>query len=197
MKWISCFVCSLLLVTKCCGTLGSEFDSLPNDTNMLSFLELNTSDNNDPNLVEVVANLLAHFQGQSSDDQILTATGTRANPPMQASNPSSPASPLLPSFMSVFVPTLMNVAFGPTATGRSRGLVHTMYGYMPYGDGYGAGVLNSDGAKPWYWNYDGTGPQFSSNSIGPADFLPSHGPVCPPDCTAPTVDLLHPDPAPA
>ena len=31
--------------------------------------------------------------------------------------------------------------FGPSATGRSRGYVHELYGYMPFGDGYGGGKV--------------------------------------------------------
>ncbi len=37
-------------------------------------------------------------------------------------------------------------------------------------------VLGEGGAKPWWWDWDGTGAQFSTAAIGQGDFLPVRGP---------------------
>ena len=77
----------------------------------------------------------------------------------------------------------LQAMFGPSPTGRSRGYVHEVYGYMPFGDGYGAAQLGSFEAPPWWWNSHERSPYMSTQSWGPASWLPERPEsTCPPDC---------------
>lgn len=146
-----------------------------------------------PPMAEVANPLAALFSDPDGNVPSAPISGSRAGggagrpdvPPLIASEPAPPVQPSKPALLlQAMIPFIFNVVFGPTRSARTRGHVFDMYGYMPYGDGYGAGVLNADGAKPWWYSYDDSGPQNSQTSIGPADFLPTRGPVCPPDCPA-------------
>ena len=84
----------------------------------------------------------------------------------------------------------LSVLFGPTPSGRSRAYVHDIYGYMPFGDGYGGAVLGGASSPPWWWDSQERSPYMSSASWGPASWLPERAtPTCPPDCEPEPYDL--------
>lgn len=84
----------------------------------------------------------------------------------------------------------LNVLFGPTPSGRSRGYVHEIYGYMPFADGYGGAVLGGASSPPWWWDSQERSPYMSSASWGPASWLPERPTsTCPPDCEPEPYDL--------
>ena len=77
----------------------------------------------------------------------------------------------------------LSALFGPTPTGRSRGYVHEIYGYMPFGDGYGGAQIGGAEAPPWWWNTHERSPYMSTAAWAPASWLPERPePTCPPDC---------------
>ena len=109
--------------------------------------------------------------------------------------------------------------FGPSATGRSRGYVHELYGYMPFGDGYGGGKVlphprtpnhthascpsmhtrrlapaqvGSPPCPPWWWDWTAQGPYLSPNAFTPSGtWLPERPTsTCPPDCPPLSVDTI-------
>lgn len=73
----------------------------------------------------------------------------------------------------------LQALFGPTPTGRTRGYVHELYGYMPFGDGYGGAQI---GGADW-WSFHERSPYMSTHAWGPAAWMPERPEsTCPPDC---------------
>ena len=78
----------------------------------------------------------------------------------------------------------LNVLFGPSPTGRSRGYVHEVYGYMPFGDGYGAAQTGMPPCPPWWWDWQQRNAYLSNDAFsGEGTWRPERPtPTCPPDC---------------
>ena len=78
----------------------------------------------------------------------------------------------------------LNVLFGPSPTGRSRGYVHVVYGYMPFGDGYGAAQTGMPPGPPWWWDWQQRNAYLSNDAFsGEGTWRPERPtPTCPPDC---------------
>ena len=78
----------------------------------------------------------------------------------------------------------LNVLFGPSPTGRSRGYVHEVYGYMPFGDGYGAAQTGMPPCPPWWWDWQQRNAYLSNDAFsGEGTWRPERPTsTCPPDC---------------
>ena len=84
----------------------------------------------------------------------------------------------------------LSVLFGPTPSGRSRQYVQDIYGYMPFGDGYGAAVIGNAPCPPWWWDSSERSPYMTTASWGSNSWLPERPEsTCPPDCEPQPFDL--------
>lgn len=132
----------------------------------------------------------------------IARTGLRPAAPIAPIAPIAPMTPLRPDQydektkldhyenMGAVNKFALNVLFGPTPSGRSRAYVHEIYGYMPFGDGYGGAVLGGAQSPPWWWDSQERSPYMTSASWGPASWLPERPtPTCPPDCEPEPYDL--------